>query len=136
MVMKVRLEGFSSASLAEGQWYSLGWNHDGNMTFILRGEAGSFTSTPFAANWMERNMATLGSCLIRELCMPGTYDSGMSELHTPFPANSGLPGVLSNIASVAASAVTPGLIRTQSGSVYRQLLSGMFPRSLFTFGLT
>lgn len=56
----------------------LGWNHDGFMSFVLAGVQGSFiTNTPPPA-WMQASLGTIGQRTLRQLCIPGSHDAGMS----------------------------------------------------------
>ncbi|AKJ03289.1 hypothetical protein ATI61_11848 [Archangium gephyra] len=56
----------------------LGWRHDGNVNFILSGEEGAFSSSNPPTSWMQDNLGRLGQRTLRELCMPGSHDAGMS----------------------------------------------------------
>src|SRR6516225_1842898 len=76
----------------------LGWNHgyptdffgtplnasgNGCVTFILSMDpAGNLHSSADEnwSTWMQANLATLGGRTLRQLCMPGSHDSGMSTI--------------------------------------------------------
>ena len=76
----------------------LGWNHgyptdffgtplnasgNGCVTFILSMDpAGNLHSSADEnwSTWMQANLATLGGRTLRQLCMPATHDSGMSQI--------------------------------------------------------
>jgi hypothetical protein len=65
-----------------GSSFNLGWNHDGNVNFILSGRQGNFhSSNPPAPIWMQSNLSTLGALNLRGLCMPGSHDAGMSQMN-------------------------------------------------------
>ncbi|RPB12608.1 hypothetical protein P167DRAFT_565253 [Morchella conica CCBAS932] len=61
-----------------GSAIDLGFAHDGDVCFTLSGTTGNFTSTYPSTDWMQRNLATLGPRPLRDIGMPGTYNSGMS----------------------------------------------------------
>ncbi len=81
-------------------WLDLGWNHgyptdffgtplnpsgNGCVTFILSMDpAGNLHSSADEnwSTWMQANLETLGGRTLRQLCMPGTHDSGMSQIGT------------------------------------------------------
>ena len=84
----------------DGTFLDLGWNHGyptdffgnplnpsgiGCVTFILSMDpAGNLHSSADEnwGTWMQANLATLGGRTLRQLCMPGTHDSGMSQIGT------------------------------------------------------
>lgn len=58
----------------------IGFDRDGYVVFALAGTNGNFvTNTPPGA-WMQANLEMLGGRTLRELCMPGAHDGGMSML--------------------------------------------------------
>ena len=62
----------------QGSTINLGWNHDGDVVFILSGSEDSFSSTNPPSDWMQANLGVLGDRPIRHICIPGSHDSGMS----------------------------------------------------------
>lgn len=54
----------------------------GYIQFFLSGRIGKFVSTGSIAgtNWMSANLDILGDLTLKELCLPGSHDSGMSEV--------------------------------------------------------
>jgi hypothetical protein len=62
----------------QGSVIDLGWNHDGYVDFILSGEEGNFTSSNLPTSWMQSNLNILENRSLRQLCIPGSHDSGMS----------------------------------------------------------
>jgi hypothetical protein len=84
----------------DGTTLDLGWNHgyptdffgntlnpsgNGCVTFILSMDpAGNLHSGADEnwSTWMQANLETLGGRALRQLCMPGTHDSGMSQIGT------------------------------------------------------
>lgn len=63
---------------SQGSTIDLGWNHNGCVNFILSGEKGNFTSSNLPTSWMQSNLNILGNRSLRQLCIPGSHDSGMS----------------------------------------------------------
>ena len=63
----------------KGSTISLGWNHNGYVSFILAGEESDYTSTNLkAASWMQDNLNLLGDKPLKKICLTGSHDSGMS----------------------------------------------------------
>jgi hypothetical protein len=60
--------------------YSIGWKHDGYVPFILTGAYGSYISSIEydASKWMREFHDVLSDKTLREICIPGTHDAGMS----------------------------------------------------------
>jgi hypothetical protein len=90
----------------DGTFLDLGWNHgyptdffgtplnpsgNGCVTFILSMDpAGNLHSSADEnwSTWMQANLATLGGRTLRQLCIPATHDSGMSQIGScTFDAN-------------------------------------------------
>ncbi|PRP70995.1 hypothetical protein BUE93_08535 [Chromobacterium amazonense] len=65
----------------QGSVLPLGWDHDGYVNFILAGQIGSFTSSNPLTSWMQSNLTLLRQRTLRQLCLPGSHDSGMSQNH-------------------------------------------------------
>jgi len=84
--LRVTLTDFSTLGNPQGSIIDLGWNPNGYIHFILAGEAGSFTSNRMPDAWMHENLGVLGNRSLRNLCIPGSHDAGMSTLTagTPF----------------------------------------------------
>lgn len=61
-----------------GSSIDLGWNHDGDVNFVLSGPSDSFVDNAPPVAWMQANRSWLGSLTLRQLCMPGSHDAGMS----------------------------------------------------------
>lgn len=83
-----RLNGFSADNLPDGQAFELGFREQETgaqqwTPFILAGGIGStsFTATYPSDSWMHDNLGALGCRTLREICIPGSHDSGMSEIH-------------------------------------------------------
>ncbi|GCA81799.1 hypothetical protein [Microcystis aeruginosa] len=82
---------FSTPNNSQGSTINLGWNHDGSVNFILSGEVNNFTSSNLPTSWMHDNLNMLGNRNLRQLCIPGFHDAGMSTLSSgtafAFPCN-------------------------------------------------
>jgi hypothetical protein len=62
----------------QGSTLNLGWNWNGYLNFVLSGQQGSLSSSNGPTAWMQTNLGILGSRILREICVPGSHDSGMS----------------------------------------------------------
>lgn len=58
----------------------IGFNWNGYVVFALAGTNGNFVTNTPAGAWLQANLGMLGGRTLRELCMPGAHDSGMSML--------------------------------------------------------
>lgn len=76
--LQVVLDGLATQNNAKGSTIPLGFRKDGFVKFVLSGKAGNFTSNNPPVDWMHSNLATLDSRSIRQICMPGSHDAGMS----------------------------------------------------------
>ncbi len=76
--LQVELTSISTMGHAQGSVIPLGWKHDGYVDFILAGEEGNFISNNMPTAWMQSNVNVLGDKTLRELCIPGSHDAGMS----------------------------------------------------------
>ena len=56
----------------------VGFVHDGDVYFILGGEAGQFSASTLPTAWMQDNLPMLRDLALRHLCISGSHDSGMS----------------------------------------------------------
>ena len=84
----VQLQNFGTQGVPQGTTLNLGWNHNGNVFFILSETNGILTSTNLSGAWMQNSLAALGSRTLLDLCIPGSHDAGMSQFnsHTAFAA--------------------------------------------------
>ena len=100
--LQIQFDNFQTPGNPRGSILNLGWNHgyphavatsgafgqplnlwgNGSVTFILSMDAAGnlHSSNPPGATWMSDNLGTLGGRTLRQLCMPGTHDSGMSQI--------------------------------------------------------
>jgi hypothetical protein len=75
--MQVLLDGIATQGNANGDTISLGWEHDGYMSWILSGANGRYSSLNPPPDWMAQNLATLGSKTLKQITIPGSHDAGM-----------------------------------------------------------
>jgi hypothetical protein len=80
--LRVKLTSFSTLGNPQGGIIDLGWNRDGYVNFILAGETGRFTSSRMPDAWMHANLGVLGNRKLRNLCIPGSHDAGMSTFNS------------------------------------------------------
>ena len=105
--LQIEFVDFQTPGNPPGTALELGWNHgypkdywtgtplnpsgNGCVTFILSMDpAGNLHSSADEnwSTWMQANLKTLGGRTLRHLCMPGTHNSGMSQIGTcTFDAN-------------------------------------------------
>ncbi len=79
--LKIYFESLTTQTVKSGETMDLGWDHDGNVSFVLAGKSGSyFSNGGNAANWMKDNLSLLGNKTLRDICIVGSHDSGMSKL--------------------------------------------------------
>lgn len=76
--LSVVLSNLATSGSPQGSTIDLGWKHDGSVPFVLAGTVGNFSSNIMPTGWMEANMGTLGNRTLRQLCIPGSHDAGMS----------------------------------------------------------
>ena len=99
----------STLNNALGSELQLEWHHDGNTPFIIATDTSvtpSFVSSNPPEDWMHQTYERIQCLTLRQLCVPGSHDSGMSE----FNQGAGL--------AVAADTVT------QTMNIYDQLVNG------------
>lgn len=87
----------------------LGFQHNkgSSASFVLSDNDFEFASLESLSNWMTRNMNSLGCQPLRQICLPGSHDAGMSV----YGPHTGL--------------VTEENTVTQDLSVYHQLVAGI-----------
>ncbi|KAI0342816.1 PLC-like phosphodiesterase [Trametopsis cervina] len=78
--LQAMLDNLTTQGNPQGTVLDLGWNHDSITPFILSGTDGYFSSTNTPPNWMQANLPSFGNRTIRHLCIPGSHDSGMSNI--------------------------------------------------------
>jgi hypothetical protein len=100
------LDGLSSLNNPKDSIIDLGFEHDGGVSFILSGDGVEpYLSTNPPTAWMQATVSKIGSKTLREVVMPASHNSGMSDItgwYGGVPHNS----------------------RTQSGNLYDQLVEG------------
>jgi Fibronectin type III domain len=96
--VQIQTDGFNTPNNPSGTILELAWNHgypedafgfplnpsgNGCVTYILSMDpAGNLHSSADEnwSTWMQANLGTLGGRTLRQLCMPGTHDSGMGQI--------------------------------------------------------
>jgi hypothetical protein len=77
----VKLTTFSTLGNPQNSTIDLGTTWSGaTVKFILAGEVGKFTSSNPPNAWMHASLGALGNRSLRQLCIPGSHDAGMSKL--------------------------------------------------------
>lgn len=79
--ISVLFSGMSAEGNPQGSKFDLGWAWNSVMNFVLGGQHGNYytNNSPFN-NWMSANLAALGNKTLKQLCLPGAHDSGMSSI--------------------------------------------------------
>ncbi|KAK0116871.1 hypothetical protein ONS96_012718 [Cadophora gregata f. sp. sojae] len=96
----------SSIGNPVGSLITLGYKRDGSVFFVLAGnETGSYVSTNAPVAWQQATLSTIGTKSLREISMPASHDSGMSQVTRHYG------GVAHNT-------------QTQSVHIYQQLVYG------------
>lgn len=78
-IVQAYLANIATENNASRDSINIGFIHNGDVYFILSGSVGNFTSSNMSNPWMQRNLGTLGRRLLRDICMPGTHNAGMSK---------------------------------------------------------
>ena len=76
--LQAYLEAISTQNNPQGSTIPLGWAWNGAVPFVLAGASDNFTSNNPPLAWMQSARGTLGARTLREICMPGAHDAGMS----------------------------------------------------------
>ncbi|TFK73239.1 PLC-like phosphodiesterase [Pluteus cervinus] len=76
--LQIYLSGMETQNHPRGYVFDLGFIHNGDVNFILSGKEGNFCSINPPIDWMHSFLPTLGSRTLREICIPGSHDAGMS----------------------------------------------------------
>lgn len=74
----IQLINFGTQGNPQGSTINRELAKDGYVNFILSGEEGAFTSSNLSSSWMQNYLSILGDRTLRQLCIPGSHDSGMS----------------------------------------------------------
>lgn len=85
--LRAQLHGFGAGRISDGQTVGLGFKSEDEQRtlFILAGgQPGTELTTTYPNSaWMQDNLDALGCRQLREICMPGSHDAGMSEFNSP-----------------------------------------------------
>jgi hypothetical protein len=98
--------GLSSLNNPQNSLIQLDFVKDGGVSFILSGDGlEPYISTNPPTAWMQATYSTIGSSTLRQITMPASHDSGMSEVTTTWWG-------------------TAHSTNTQSVNIYQQLMNG------------
>jgi len=78
--LQAYFDGIATANNPQGSTIALGWAHDGVTPFILSGTVGGFSSSNPPSDWMQSSLSTIGHRVLRQVCITGSHDSGMSVI--------------------------------------------------------
>ncbi|WP_413495396.1 hypothetical protein [Morganella psychrotolerans] len=78
--LQVHFKNISTTSHDKGSICKIGWEHNGTVYFVLSYIERSYISSCdlIASDWMQNSPLQVQNTKLKELCMPGTHDSGMS----------------------------------------------------------
>ncbi len=78
--LRVSFISLQSLNHGAGSFGDLGWKKQGYVSFILVGKGGKyFTNLDITENWMSSHLDLLGYKPLKDICIPGSHNSGMSE---------------------------------------------------------
>ncbi|KAF2203413.1 PLC-like phosphodiesterase [Delitschia confertaspora ATCC 74209] len=77
----IALDGMSTKTNPKGSVIDQGFRHDASVNWILStDEAGQFWSNGgTTVDWMQQSLGSLGNRTLKQICMPGSHDAGMSS---------------------------------------------------------
>ena len=87
--IQVLIENFTVPGHGKGSVIDLGWKNDGTMIFVLAGHLDLHSNDEFfstgsdMSNWMRRQMDIIGDMTLRQFCVGGAHDAGMSADRSP-----------------------------------------------------
>ena len=77
--LQVLFDNIETSGNPQGSVLNLGWQHNGIVSFILAGKENEYTGSNLnAASWMKDNLSLLGDKPLKNICIAGSHDSGMS----------------------------------------------------------
>jgi hypothetical protein len=78
--LTINLDGMSTKTSPKGSNIDQGFRHDASVNWIMStDEAGQFWSNSgTTTDWMQQSLGSLGNRTLRQICMPGSHDAGMS----------------------------------------------------------
>lgn len=79
----INLDGVSTKSNRKGDTIDQGFRQDSSVNWIMSiDEAGQWWSNSASpVDWMQQSLGSLGNRTLRQICMPGSHDAGMSSYH-------------------------------------------------------
>ncbi len=79
--LSIFFQNISTSSNTLGSTLDLKWIHDGCVQFTLAESLGKFVGGYLPVSWMQGNIDVLGNRTLRQICIPGSHDSGMSQMN-------------------------------------------------------
>jgi len=79
--LTISLDNLATKSSPKGSIIDLGFRKDAAVNYVLTtDDSGTFWSSSGTAtvDWMQQGLGTLGNRTLRQICMPGSHDAGMS----------------------------------------------------------
>ncbi|KAF2191085.1 PLC-like phosphodiesterase [Zopfia rhizophila CBS 207.26] len=78
--LTINMDGMSTKTSPKGSAIDLGFRKDAAVNWIMStDEAGQFWSNSgTTTDWMQQSMGSLGNRTLKQICMPGSHDAGMS----------------------------------------------------------
>ncbi|EJD45735.1 PLC-like phosphodiesterase [Auricularia subglabra TFB-10046 SS5] len=80
--MQSWLSNLAAQNNALGSTVPIGWVVGGQTNWVLAGAGPVYVCNNPPEAWMQASLGLLGSRTLRQLCMPGSHDSGMGERNT------------------------------------------------------
>lgn len=80
-MLTITLDGMSTKQSAQGSSIDLGFRHDAAVDWIMStDEAGVWWSNSgTTTDWMQQSLGSIGNRTLKQICMPGSHDAGMSS---------------------------------------------------------
>lgn len=80
--LTISLDGMSTKQSPQGSKIDLGFRHDAAVNWIMStDESGQWWSNSgsYTTDWMQQSMGSLANRTLKQICMPGSHDAGMSK---------------------------------------------------------
>ncbi|CAI6340076.1 unnamed protein product [Periconia digitata] len=80
-MLTITLDNHATKQSPKGSKIDLGFRHDESVDWIMStDEAGDWWSNSGdLTDWMQQSMGSIGNRTLKQICMPGSHDAGMSE---------------------------------------------------------
>ncbi|KAJ4377694.1 hypothetical protein N0V83_000523 [Neocucurbitaria cava] len=80
--LTISLDGMSTKQSPQGSKIDMGFRHDAAVNWIMStDESGQWWSNSgsYITDWMQQSMGSLANRTLKQICMPGSHDAGMSK---------------------------------------------------------